>query len=635
MPTLAVTATAALLAGGVTLRDTEAALVQRFCRQHGLTPAPGGVVHELTSDASPGAATAFAALEGVGNLSLDELVMAFETLVPAPEAKAFGAVFTPEAITSFMAREALARLVALGVPLASATVVDPAVGCAALLVAALRAITTATGQRPGAVASRLYGTDISPESVHRARILLALTALYLGDPDEPDLTATIVVADALSANWAALFGRAVFSLVLGNPPYVRYQQLAPEQRAALAARWQSCGRGNFNLYFPFFEVAASLADPAGSVVAYITPNNFATSLSGGRLRAWLSRTAFLDDVLDFGHHRVFEAMTYTAISFGSRFTGRAPVSFGYTTVAGLAALGALPGAWAAGAVAEAYAALGGAPWRLVGRDDAVAVEALAGAGTPLSSLADVRYGIATCRDKLYLLTGKMDSDGNYVKAHGQVVYAIEPGITRRCTKVSGLTNQVALAADTTRVLYPYLLADGKATVLAEDALAAQFPGAYAYLLAIRGQLAARDLGRKVYPAWYAYARTQSLAPSGAKLLTPLYAASPRFLRDADPQALFMNGCAVTVRPGAPAWVSLDLLSLILNSGLCRYFIESTSTSITGGFFAYQKSHLGALGIVRIDADALAGLVLLSPGAQDDALAAAYHVQLPGRYRRTR
>ena len=251
----------------------------------------------------------------------------------------------------------------------------------------------------------------------------------------------------------------------------------------------------------------------------------------------------------------------------------------------------------------------------------------------MAALADIRFGIATCRDKLYLLTGQQDADGNYVKVCDQVTYAVEPGVTRRCVKVSGLADQGALAADTTRVLYPYTLADGKATVLAEESLAAQFPGAYAYLLAVRGQLAARDLGRKVYPAWYAYARTQSLAPSGEKLLTPLYAGAPRFLRDTDPESLFMNGCAVTTREGAPGWVSLDLLSLILNSGVCRYFIESTATAITGGFFSYQKSQLGALGIVRLDPAEVAALMLLSPGACDDALAAAYHAQLPGRYRR--
>lgn len=160
MPTLSVTATAALLADGATLRDTEAALVQRFAHHHGLTPAPGGVVHRLTSDVSPGIAAAFEALAGVDDLSLDELVMAFETLVPAPEAKAFGAVFTPEAITSFMAREALARLVALGVPLATATVVDPAVGCGALLVAAPPCVGVGSNPRPTKWSSKHAGRPV-------------------------------------------------------------------------------------------------------------------------------------------------------------------------------------------------------------------------------------------------------------------------------------------------------------------------------------------------------------------------------------------------------------------------------------------------------------------------------------------
>lgn len=631
VPHPVISAVSAALGAGHDLAAIESALVQAFCEEQGLTPAHGGVLAR-TIEPTPGADDARAALAGVGPLNLDALVMAFETLVPASEAVRYGAVFTPEAITSFMARESLDRLTSLGVDLTAATVIDPAVGCGALLVAALRAIIDRTHESPHAVCERLYGADVSADSVARARVLLALTTLYLGDPVEPDLGSRMVVADALLSDWVATFGRATFSLVLGNPPYVRYQHLDAPQRAALAARWASCGKGNFNLYFPFFEVAHQLADPTGSVVAFITPNAFLSSLSGGPLRTWMVTTRYLDDVLDFGHHRVFEALTYTAVTFARRGVGARADAFGYTAVEGLDGLANLPNDWAATrSVTTPYAGLSAAPWKLVGKSAAGVVGRLRHTGTTVAEVADVRFGVATCRDKLYLLRGDLNSRGNYNVVYNSVTYEIEPGATRPCTRVSSVANSTALANDRTRILYPYTLNGGRATVLDEDVLAATYPGAHQYLCAVRGELARRDGGKKTYAAWYAYARTQGLVPSGEKLLTPLYAGRPRFLHDAREDALFINGCAVTRREDAPDWVTLELLEVLLNSGLFHYFVESTAHAIDGGFFAYQKSQIGPFGLVEMAPDEVAALVARPPHDRDLWLAQRYGVPLPAPY----
>lgn len=635
MQNTTVTITAAAIAAGHTLRNVEAALLQRFVTENNLTPSPGGVLAAALNAGDKDVLAAGEAIDDLPVLSLDDLVMAFETLVPAEEAKKYGAVFTPSSITSFMAQEAVNRLGALRISAATAHVVDPAVGCGALLVAAMQQIVKKTGEQAHTVAERLFGSDISDDSVRRARLLLTLTALHLGDTTEPDLTRNIVVADALASDWQAVFGRSTFELVLGNPPYVRYQHLDDNHREVMAATWESCGKGNFNLYFPFFEVARTLADPSGSVIAYITPNNFTTSLSGGLLRKWMIEQTYLDDVVDFGHHRVFEALTYTAITFAHRGTKAARTGFGYAAVAGLPGLAKLPKSWARTETARIeWAALSASPWRLVGKANAVAVKTIAATAPRLDSVADIRFGVATCRDKLYLLDGTVDNDGNYVKTHNKVVYRIEPGVTRPCARVSSLADQASLAADKTAIIYPYSVQDGRATVLGEEKLMTDFPGAYAYLVAIRPDLDARDKGKKTYAAWYAYARTQGLVPSGDKLLTPLYAAAPRMLRDGRTDSLFINGCSIAVRPGSPEWVTLDLLRLVLTSGVCRFFVENTSVAIDGGFYAYQKSQLGQIGLPEIEISEVTRIAALPVGEQDDELAKAFGIDLPEAYRRT-
>ena len=604
----------------------EAGLVAEFCAQRGLVPSPTGAVGVAVAAAAD-MTELRAALSCAARFDLDDLVMAFEVLVPDEEAKRHGAVFTPEAITSFMATETLRRAVDAGHDPATATVIDPAVGCGALLVAAIRELVTRTGAAPSAVAARVTGVDISSDSIRRARLLIGVTCLTLGDTVEPQ--PNLVVANALTAPVAAFVGSLRrHTVVLANPPYVRYQDLLDADRVALAARWRACGPGNFNLYFAFFELAAEIVADGG-VVAFITPNGFFTSLSGADLREWMLDHDWLDAVVDFGHHRVFDVLTYTAVTFATSRAPRRRPAFAYQDVAGLAGLKALPPRWSELATQVPLTTLGRRPWRLVGPSRATAVAKLS-LGRRLDDLADVRFGVATCRDKLFLVSGKVDSDGNLVTSYAGVSYRIEPGLARRCVKVSKVPSAAALAATTTQIIYPYSLSPAGATVRGEEGLASEFPLGYHYLCAIRAELATRDRGRKTYPAWYAYGRSQALVPLGDKLLTPLYAARPRFLFDDDAEALFVNGCAVSARDAT----DVALLAAVLRSGVCHFYVESISNAIDGGFFAYQKSQLTNLSIPELsDAQLVELLAIEDMGVVDDMLADAYGIALPAAYRR--
>lgn len=605
------------------LTEVETALVQLYTRRHELVPVTGGAVAAaLTAPANPEVVELLAAAD---EWSLDSLVTAFELLVPADEAQLFGAVFTPEAITTFMARELCDRASQSGRDLTVLEVADPAVGCGALLLAVLREVVNRTGADAAAVASRFHGFDVSSHSLHRAQILLEIACLELGSQSLPQ--PRLVLGDALMLE-ENVDGFA--DLLIANPPYVRFQHLPLERREQLSERFATCGPGNFNLYFPFFEISHRMLKPGG-LSALITPNGFFTSMSGKPVRRWMCETAFLDDVFDFGTHRVFRAMTYTAVLFGTRRT--APLEeyagFGYVTGAGLADLPEAGESWTD--APQHPDPTGSGNWRLVAPAVRAAITTIAEAGTKLSDVADIRFGLATCRDKLYMLDGTRTATGNFVKTYNGVQYEVEPGLTRRCIKVSGTQSVEELDDAQTRILYPYSLTDGSAVILGEDQLAREFPHAYTYLRAIREELERRDNGRKTYAAWYAYARTQGLVPGAPRLLTPLYAGTPRFLLDTHEDGLFINGCSVTVKDTAPDGVDLEALGWLLNSAVCRFFIETTSVAISNGFFAYQKKQLGALGVLALTEEDRAVLRSATAAGRDKKLAELYGVTLPAEY----
>ncbi len=606
------------VASGIPVRQIEAALVQRFLNTRPASRST--LLTSLMGEDSDDVRVVFDRLAPFAPLSLDDVVQAFESLVPAAESKAYGAVFTPEPICRFMAQHAISHAKAT-----SGTVIDPACGCGALLVAALRRIHALSSRRPrDIVAEQLFGVDISVTSVERARILFALACVELGD-DPEELRDNLMVDNALTKDWGTV-PQAPFDVVLANPPYVRYQHLPVELREELAARWQTSTKGNFNLYYAFFELAAELVKPDG-FVAYITPNNFFTTQSAGALREWMTRLKFPTQVIDFGSSRVFNALTYTAITFADR--GRSDAStFGYATVEGVAGLEL----WKPTAVQKVkFDELSKKPWMLVAKGGEKDVRNIAGSGTPLSEVAHLRCGVKTLRDRLYIVPGAVNGDGCLEKVFDGSVFAVEAEATRSILRMSDLMSDSDVEKSVLRIIYPYDIVDGRAVVWSEEKLYDMYPLTARYLSAVRDELRLRDKGNKVYPAWFAYGRSQGLVAGVPQLVSPEYASRPRFLHDVQ-GSLLMNGVSVQLREGVSGF-SLRSLAVVLNSGVCRYFVESTARCIDGGFFAYQKPQLSGFGVVRLDERQLDELVSLPAGEVDDRLAEMYDIALPSSYRR--
>jgi SAM-dependent methyltransferase len=252
-------------------------------------------------------------------------------------------------------------------------IVDPACGSGAFLIAAFRRLLAervaadqdverARGGSPGAVDEALfiaeilreniYGVDINPASVEIAKLALWLHSARAAAPLS-SLERTIRIGNSLvgddfwagrqrtpdgeervrAFDWRAAFpevwpaGRAGgFDIVLGNPPYVKLQNLMrvdPDVVAYLSAprgddTYASTQTGNFDLYLPFIEKGLRLLAPGGRM-AFIAPSVWAVNEYGEGLRGLVRRGRHLDRWLDFKAHQVFEdVITYTALQFFTR-----------------------------------------------------------------------------------------------------------------------------------------------------------------------------------------------------------------------------------------------------------------------------------------------------------------------------
>lgn len=181
--------------------------------------------------------------------------------------KARGAFFTPAQITDFLADWALRS--------PTDSILEPSCGEAGFLISATERLRElGASEIP---ATQMQGLDIHPASVAEARALLG----------DLGVEAHLVQGDFFETAPTPLFGG--FDAVIGNPPYVRYQEFAGEarakaQRAALAQGVRLNGLASS--WAAFTVHAGAFLNPDGRM-ALVLPAELLSVNYAGPIREYL------------------------------------------------------------------------------------------------------------------------------------------------------------------------------------------------------------------------------------------------------------------------------------------------------------------------------------------------------------
>lgn len=96
-----------------------------------------------------------------------------------------------------------------------------------------------------------------------------------------------------------------FDTIIGNPPYVKFQDVLPGTKARLDSRLLD-RRGN--LYLHFIERCVRLLAPGGELI-FITPRDFIKLTGAVKLNRWLCEEGSFTHVVELGDRPVFKGAT--------------------------------------------------------------------------------------------------------------------------------------------------------------------------------------------------------------------------------------------------------------------------------------------------------------------------------------
>ena len=395
--------------------------------------------------------------------------------------------------------------------------------------------------------------------------------------------------------------RGGFHIIVGNPPYIRIQNMAaysPEEVGFYqnpASPYSTARQDNFDKYALFVERALSLLRPSGRL-GFIVPHKFMTIQSGRTLRRLISQDRLVEQIVHFGVKQVFGAGTsnYTSILIFDR-RGRENVRVEQVGPLEEWRYGQL------GPITEIPAEeLTEEPWQFADQETRTVFRHVRESfPNRLGQLAEIFVGVQTSADPIYIFRPiAEDADSVTLQWNGQD-WPIERGILRPCLHDVSLFAYARPYANAW-MIFPYELVPRptglQANLIQPAELSTRFPVCWRYLNARRARLEQRNItgGRAGERQWYQFGRSQSLIKfDGPKIILPVLSLEQRYAYD-DANIMLTgggNGPYYMIRPRPDAPVSNHYLLAILNHPLSEAMVRTNTSAFRGGYYSHGKQFI--------------------------------------------
>lgn len=438
--------------------------------------------------------------------------------------------------------------------------------------------------------NNLFGVDLNEESVEIAKLSLWLRT---AEPNRKlnSLTDNIKCGNSLindpevagdkAFNWEQefpqIFAEGGFDVVIGNPPYVRIQNLKTADIDYYFRNYKAPS-GKIDISILFFEKSISLINPTG-LISFISSSQWMKTNYGKNLRNIMLK-GFLKEIVDFGSLPVFDdADTYPAIFNLSRICSD---TFMYKQIFKRENLNT-NSINSAETNIMSIANFTIDSWNFNKFELVSNLESKKINFQFLEYFGKAYIGVLTGLDKAFVI------DKNTVSK-----FNLEKDILLPYAYRGNEIEKYSLVTPLSYVIYPYSKGEnGTSLLLSEAELREKFPNTFSYLSSFKEELMKRKDSRKHYATgeqWFRHLRagnfnyitTRKLIFKGVEteMKVGFLVENTAFNGANSPAIIFENS---NIQEGA--------FLALLNSKLCTYYLNSICPQKLGGYYRYNATNV--------------------------------------------
>lgn len=455
--------------------------------------------------------------------------------------------------------------------------------------------------------NNIYGVDLNEESVEIAKLSLWLRTAQprrkLNDLSNNikcgnSLIDSKAVAGDKAFNWQTefpkIFAKGGFDVVIGNPPYVRVQNL-DKNSVKYFEQMYSTATGKFDIYVLFNELGVKILRNLG-LMSFIQPHRFINADFGKGLRHFFESNQFLKQIISFSDIDIFEgATTYTAIFLIEKKEHDFLFYKEYKNVKPTYIAENLQLLNEKDFIKSRYLSID-KNWEFIDKNELNLLNKIR-LNNKLSDISvNISQGIIPGSDKIYYLEIIEDIGNNYLVKNqlNENTFLIEKNITKKIIKGNNITRYVPPFSDYV-IIYPYKLINNKQHLYSLKELIELYPLSFEYLSKHKEFLIALRKKYKTNPLeWYGFHRAREMRFLEAdKIITTHASISPSFTLSIGPNYFNQNVYGIELNPN----ISIVQVLGILNSKLSDFFMKNISSMINGGYYLYKSDYIGQLPVI--------------------------------------
>jgi len=395
-----------------------------------------------------------------------------------------------------------------------------------------------------------------------------------------------------------------FDAIVGNPPYVRIQNLVqfmPEEikyYQSTVSEYSVAKKETIDKYYVFIQRAITLLNSSG-FLGYIIPHKFFVLKGGKSLRRFIIEHSFMHKIIHFGVAQAFPGRSnYTAILI---IQNNMTNTFEFKAIDKIT-----PDLLASDNDFTQYDTtyLSSDPWIFTSKETARVFSKMRGDRTkPLKSFAAIAVGLQTSSDNIYVFEPEMETDNTFVFSKNGNKWEIEKQVSLPCIYKLSFRLFDTIKPNR-RIIFPYTIKEGKATVFTETKFKNDFPLCWNYLCDHKEKLKNRSINGSKDPKWYQFGRSQSLTKfhNSSKLIWHVLSKQQTYVYDESNLQFTGGGNGPYYSLISTSEYSVLYLMGILAHPIFECWIKSRASEFRGAYYSHGKQFIEMLPIREINFD---------------------------------